>query len=157
MRRTALRSCSLLFIGLLSTTMLATEPTKSHKFPAKIQIVEAVPAASADFIVRLTAEQGVPIYANQPNNVLWNHVAARLTIRDANHNPVDAQVTYPKGTKIDTTGLGDLFVYRDAVDIHVVIADKTVIRPLTVTLEGAAFDLPRSFCLGEMKLQTVRE
>lgn len=155
MTRHAMQICSLLvaitFPAALHSTELATAP----RFPAVIRVVETNPESPMNFTVRLKANQGVDIYANQPRNQAWNHVAARITIRDADGKNVNARVSYPDGIKINADHLGDLYVYRDSVDIAVRIAGNEVKRPLTFTLEGAGYNRLRSFCLGKMKLETV--
>jgi hypothetical protein len=157
MTRNAIQSFSLLLAAIAFPGALqATEPAKAIQFPVTIRIVEAKPESLTNFTVRLNADQGVDIYANQPRNAAWNHVAARLTVRGADGKAVDARVSYPDGIEIGTDFFGDLHVYRDAVDMTVTIADDEVKHPLSLTLEGAGYNRLRSFCLGKMKLETTR-
>ena len=153
----ALQTCSLLIALAFPAPLQSTEPIASPRFPAAIHIVESKPESRTNFTVQVIAERGVDIYANKPKNDAWNHVAAQLTIRDADGNTVDARVTYPEGTKIDTGYLGDLYVYRDSIDIGVAISGDAVKHPLSLTLEGAGYNRLRHYCLGKMKLQTVRK
>jgi len=156
MTRHAIQSCLLLLAIAFPAALHSTEPATASKFPAAIRIIETKSESLTNFTVRLDADHGVDIYASQPRNVTWNHVAARLTIRDADGTAVNAHVSYPDGIKIDSCALGDLYVYRDTVDMAVVIADDKVKRPLSLTLEGAGYNRLGSFCLGKMKLEAVR-
>ncbi|QDV40700.1 hypothetical protein Enr13x_05360 [Stieleria neptunia] len=146
----------LLLIVTLPAMLQSAEPKASTKFPAAIRVVESKPESPTHFTVRLQAERGVDIYAHNPKNDAWKHVAATLTIRDANGDTVDARVTYPDGKKIDTGYLGDLYVYRDSVDIAVAIINGNAKHPLSFALDGAGYNRLRSFCLGKMQLHTVR-
>jgi hypothetical protein len=157
MTRQAIRASTLLLALAFPAALQSKEPDATSKFPAAIQIVETEPGSPTRFTVRLKAEHGVDIYANNPQNDLWEHVAAKLAVRDADNASVDVRVEYPAGTKIDTGFVGDLYVYRNSVDMTVVVTSDAVKRPLSVTLEGAGYDRLRSFCLGKMKLETVRE
>ncbi|QDT04844.1 hypothetical protein K227x_32410 [Rubripirellula lacrimiformis] len=147
----------LLIASAFPATLQSAEPKASPKFPAAIRTVESKPESLTNFTVRLTADRGVDIYAHNPKNDAWKHVAATLTIHDANGDTVDARVTYPDGTKIESGFLGDLYVYRNSVDIVLAIADGTVKLPLSLTLEGAGYNRLRYYCLGKMKLQAVHK
>lgn len=149
-------SCAFLVALVLPTTSHATNRDTEREFPAEIHVVEIEPKSPSSFSVRLTAERGVDIYANKPMNAAWNHVAARLEIHDADGKRVRARIRYPLGTKVDADPLGDLYVYRDSVDITVTIVDAAK-HPLSYTLEGAGYNRTRSYCLGKMKLETVRK
>jgi hypothetical protein len=149
--------CSLLLSIAFSAALCLAEPAAVPKFPAVIRIVEAKPESLTSFHVRLIADEGVDIYANQPRNVAWNHVAARLVIHDADGKPVEARISYPDGIRIDSVTLGALYVYRDSVDLAVAIADGKVKHPLSITFEGAGYNRSGSFCLGRMKLKTARK
>ncbi len=139
------------------STLQSADPEPSPRFPATIRTVESKPESPTNFTVRLDAERGVDIYAHNPKNDAWKHAAAKLTICDAEGDMVDARVTYPDGTKIDTGFQGGLCVYRDSIDMTVAIASTEVKRPLSLMLEGAGYNRLRSFCLGKMKLETVRK
>jgi hypothetical protein len=157
MTRQAIRTSALLLALAFPAALRSEEPAATSKFPAVIQIVETAPGSPTRFTVRLKAEHGIDIYANNPQNDLWEHAAAKLAVRDADNTSVNVRVTYPAGSKIDTGFVGDLYVYRNSVDMTVVVTSDTIKRPLSVTLEGAGYDRLRSFCLGKMKLETVRE
>lgn len=150
-------TCLLVLAIAFPATLCSTEPSNASKFPAVIRIVEAEPELPEHFHVRLIADEGVDIYASQPRNVAWNHVAARLVIHDADGKPVDARISYPDGVRIDSDALGALYVYRDSVDIAVAIADGNVKHPLSVTFGGAGYNRLGSFCLGRLRLKTARE
>jgi hypothetical protein len=156
MTRHAIRTSALLLALAFLAALRSEEPAATSKFPAVIQIVETEPESPTRFTVRLKAEHGIDIYANSPQNAFWEHVAARLTIRDADNASVDVRVEYPSGTKIDSGFVGDLYVYRNSVDMAVVVARDTIKRPLSVIFEGAGYDRLRTFCLGKIKLETVR-
>lgn len=153
----AIQTWSILIALTFPATLQSAEPRASPKFPAALRTVESKPESRTNFTVRLKAERGVDIYAHNPRNDAWKNVAVRLTIHDAAGDTVDARVTYPDGTKIDTGYLGDVYVYRDSVDMIVAIADNAVKLPLSLTLEGAGYNRLRYFCLGKMKLQTIRK
>lgn len=150
-------TCLLVLAIAFPATLCSTEPSNASKFPAVIRIVEAKPGSLTSFHVRLIADEGVDIYASQPRNVAWNHVAARLVIHDADGKPVAARFSYPDGIRIESDALGVLYVYRDSVDLTVAIADGKVKHPLSVTFEGAGYNRLGAFCLGRMKLKAARK
>ncbi|WP_339888688.1 hypothetical protein, partial [Rhodopirellula europaea] len=138
-----------------SAPVLLIEPATSADL--LIRVVESIPESVTNFTVQLIAERGIHLYAYDPKNDAWKHVAARLTIRDADGQIVDSRVSYPDGLKVETGFLGDLYVYRDSTDLRVAITDKTVKRPLSLTLEGAGYNHLQNACLGRIKLNAVRK
>ena len=153
----SVRLCTLIFVLVIPAKLWSDEPDATHEFPASIRIVESSPESVTNFTLQLIAERGVHLDAYAPKNVAWKHVAARLTIRDADGQIVDSRVTYPNGLKVETGFLGDLYVYRDSTDLRVAITDKTVKRPLWLTLEGAGYNHLQNACPGRIKLNAVRE
>ena len=137
-----------------AVTLHATEPRTASEYPAKIELIESKPKVMTRFSVKMHAERGVDIYANEPQNEAFNHAGARLVVHDAEGNHVDATVAYPRGIKVDAGFLGDLYVYRNSVEMNVVVPSDTR-RPLSVTLTGAGYNRLRDFCLGKMELQSA--
>jgi hypothetical protein len=146
----------LLVIMCFPVTLFSAEPHPKTKFPTSLLVVEQERPSASKFTVRLASEPGVDVYAHEPRNDVWNHTAATLVIRDVNGEAVNATIEYPEGVPFDTGFVGDLYVYRESIDIDVTVTDASPKHPLTLTLTGAGYNRLRSFCLGKMRLTATR-
>ncbi|MCO8123281.1 hypothetical protein NHH03_16145 [Stieleria sp. TO1_6] len=103
--------------------------------------------------VRLLIEDHVAIYAHPVRAPGMDHASARVTVFNTNRKPQHAVVTYPAGDKLQTEFMGDWYLYRNSVDIEIVLADNPPL-PLIVRAKIAGFNETRSFCLGSAVLES---
>ena len=125
------------------------------KFPAEVRVVshKTDDDGQLRLRVRLLIDDHVAVYANPVGAPGMAHASARITVLDMNKRAQRAKVNYPAGDKLKTEFFGDWYLYRNSVDIDVVLADNPPL-PLIIRAKIAGYDERGSYCLGFGVLET---
>jgi|GEM_PF-6308373 len=125
------------------------------KFPAEMHVVSqgTDDEGRLRIRVRLLIDDHVAVYANPVRAPGMDHASVRITVLDAEKKPLRSNVTYPAGDKIDTEFMGDWYLYRNSVDIDVVLRDNPPL-PLFIRAKIAGYNERGSYCLGFGEIET---